>query len=304
MARACPATSPQPPLSGLACEPMLGMAYEFALTRTVRDAAHLLDAVHGPGIGDKYTAPPPRRRYADELGTEPGPLRVAVTTKAWSGTAVDEQVAAAAVQAGRVLEQAGHAVCEAGPPVDWDAVMRTWVLEAVALFSMLLLAPREPDPAMMEAVSRRFLQATKEYSALDLLAALNAQNRVTRSVSAFFTGYDLLITPALGRLPAPHGTLRYNDPEHTLTSWLESLAEYGPFTVLFNITGQPAISLPLGTGDDGLPIGVQIIAGYGREDLLFQVAAHLEQAMPWKDRTPRVLAGGSTARARSADGRT
>ncbi|MFG1708181.1 amidase [Nonomuraea sp. M3C6] len=270
-------------------EPMLGMAYEFALTRTVRDAAHLLDAVQGPGIGDKYTAPPPRRPYADEIGTDPGRLRVAVTTKAWSGAVVDGQVAAAAVRVGRELEQLGHTVSEAGPLVDWDAVMQASVAEGVAVASMLLLAPRQPDPARMEAVSRQFLQVAREYTGLDLLAAGNAQNRVTRSVSAFFTEYDLLVTPTLGRLPAPHGTLRYDDPSHTMTSWLRALSDYGPFSVVFNITGQPAISLPLGQSENGLPIGVQIVAAYGREDLLFQIAAHLEQSMPWKDRTPPVF---------------
>ncbi|WP_068923221.1 amidase [Planobispora rosea] len=271
-------------------EPMLGMACEFALTRTVRDAAHLLDAVCGPGIGDKYTAPPPLRPYAEEIAARPGRLRVAVTTRAWSGTPVDAEVAAAAIRTGLVLEQAGHLVSEDGPRVDWDAVMRSWVLEGVALSSTLLLAPRKPDPAMMEAVSRQFLKVAGEYTAMDMMAAFDAQNRVTRSVSAFLTEYDLLVTPTLGRLPAPHGTLRQDDPGHTLLSWLESLADYGPFTVVFNVTGQPAISLPLGWSGNGLPIGVQIVAAHGREDLLFQVAAELERAMPWKDRTPPVSA--------------
>ncbi|GIH81422.1 amidase [Planobispora longispora] len=272
-------------------EPMLGMAYEFALTRTVRDAAHLLDAVCGPGVGDKYTAPPPRRPYAEEIEAGPGRLRVAVTTEAWPGTPVDAEVAAAAVRTGHVLERAGHLVSADSPRVDWDAVMQSWVLEGVAISSTLLLAPREPDPAMMEAVSRQFLKAAREYTAMDMMAAFNAQNRVTRSVSAFLTEYDLLVTPTLGRLPAPHGTLRQDDPGHTLTSWLESLYGYGPFTVVFNVTGQPAISLPLGWSESGLPIGVQIAAAHGREDLLFQVAAQLEQAMPWRDRTPPVFAG-------------
>ncbi|MCT9934121.1 amidase [Planotetraspora sp. A-T 1434] len=272
-------------------EAMLGMAYEFGLTRTVRDAAHLLDAVQGPGVGDKYTAPPPHGRYTDELGADPGLLRVAVTTKAWSGVVVDGQVAAATVQVGRMLEQMGHTVTDASPVIDWDAVLQSMVAEAVAIASMLLRAPRQPDPARMEAVSRRLLQVAREYSALDMMAAFDAQNRVTRSVGAFFTEYDLLVTPTLGRLPAPHGTLRYDDPGPTVTSWLQSIFDYGPFTMVFNISGQPAISLPLGHGDGGLPIGVQIIAPYGREDLLFQIAAQLEQAMPWKHRTPQVFTG-------------
>ncbi|MFC6083489.1 amidase [Sphaerisporangium aureirubrum] len=270
----------------------LGMSYEFALTRTVRDAAHLLDAVHGPAVGDKYTAPPPHGRYADDLGRDPGPLRVAVTTAAWSGATVQPEVAAAAVHTGRVLERAGHHVTEASPEVDWDAVMRSQVAGLAAIASLYLLAPQQPDPIRMEAVSRRVLEFGRRYGAVDLMAGFGAQNQVTRSVGAFFTGYDVLVTPVLARSPAPHGTLRYDDPAHTVTSWLESLFDYSPFAVVFNISGQPAISLPLGHGLDGLPIGVQLVAPYGREDLLFRVAAQLERATPWAGRVPPVHVGG------------
>ncbi|MFC5187257.1 amidase [Actinomadura harenae] len=267
-------------------EPLFGMAYEFVLTRSVRDAAHLLDVVQGPGLGDKYTAPPPQGRYADDLGVEPGPLRVALTTSAWSGATVDPQVAAAAIQVGRTLEGMGHAVTEDRPALDWDDAMECAKAMTVGMAAPLLMSPRRPDPAKMEAVSREVLGLAGEYSALDLLAVFAAQNRVTRSVAAFFTGYHLLVTPTLGGLPAPHGTLRYDDPDHTVTSWLRSIFDYGPFTVVFNISGQPAISLPLGESDGGLPIGVQIVAPSGREDLLLQVADRLEQAMPWEHRIP------------------
>jgi amidase len=272
-------------------EVAFGMVYEFGLARTVRDAAHLLDAVAGPGVGDKYTAPPPVRRYAEEVGADPGTLRVAVTTRAWSGVAVDPEVAAAAVRAGEVLAGMGHAVVEASPDVDWDAVMRTATVEAFGCAAPFLMAPRQPDPARMEAVSRQVLADARALSALDLMAGLDAQNRVSRAVGRFFTGHDLLVTPTLGRLPAPHGTLRYDDPAHTLRGWLDELFGYGPFTAVFNISGQPAMSLPLAQSRDGLPIGVQFVAPYGREDLLFRVAARLEQAMPWKDRVPGVHVG-------------
>lgn len=267
-------------------EPMLGMACEFALTRTVRDAAHLLDAVHGPGVGDKYTAPPPSGRYADELTRDPGRLRVAVTTEAWSGARVDGEVAESVIRTGHVLAEMGHHVTRASPEVEWDAVMRSAVAEAVAIASALLLAPRRPDPARMEAVSRQVLKVAGEYSALELMTAFAAQNQVTRSTARFFTAHDLLVTPTLARLPAPHGALRYDDPDHTLTTWLTSMFDYGPFTMVFNVSGQPAISLPLGHSRDGLPVGVQIAAPYGREDLLLRIAARLEEAMPWKDRFP------------------
>jgi amidase len=267
-------------------EAAFGASYEFVLTRTVRDAAHLLDAVEGPAVGDKYTAPPPRGPYADELAVDPGALRVAVTTRAWSGVTVDPEVVAAAERAGLVLEKLGHAVADASPAVDWDAVMLGATGELTALAAPYLMAPRQPDPDLMEAVSRRVLEAARNLKALDLIAALDAQNRVTRSVGAFFTEYDLLVTPTLGQLPAPHGILRYDDPDHTAESWLRTLFDYGPFTAVFNVSGQPAISLPLGQSEGGLPIGVQLVAPYGREDLLFRVAAQLERAVPWLDRAP------------------
>jgi amidase len=261
-------------------EAVFGTAYDFAVTRTVRDAVALLDAVAGPGVGDKYTAPP----YPAESRT--GPLRVAVTTAAWSGVAVDPEVAAVAARAGRVLEGLGHVVTEASPVVDWDVALRAAMVEVVALGAPLLTATRRPDPARMEAVSRRVLEMAAATTGLDLIAGFDAQNAVSRPVGAFFTRHDLLITPTLGQLPLPHGVLRYDDPDHTVESWLKSVFDYGPFTLVFNISGQPAISLPLGHSASGLPIGVQVVAPTGREDLLLRIAAVLEEAMPWRDRVP------------------
>lgn len=202
-----------------------------------------------------------------------------VRTESWSGAAVDAEVAAAAVRAGRVLEDLGHVVTDAGPAVDWEAVMRSSIGEMAAIAAPFLTAPRPIDPSRLEAVSRAVLEEAQELTALDLVAAFDAQNRVARSVGAFFCEHDLLVTPTLAQLPAPHGTLEQDDPRHTTRTWLESLFDYGPFTVVFNISGQPAISLPLGRSLSGLPIGVQLIAPYGREDLLFQVAVQLESAL-------------------------
>lgn len=180
----------------------------------------------------------------------------------------------------------GHVVTEARPTLDWSDVVAASRSELTAIAAPVLMAPRQPDPARMEAVSRQILDEVRSLGALELMAGLDAQNRVSRAVGAFFTEYDLLVTPTLGRLPAPHGTLRYDVPGHTMTSWLETIFEYGPFTAVFNISGQPAISLPLGQSADGLPIGVQLVASYGREDLLFRVAARLEEAAAWHNRTP------------------
>ncbi|AHI02141.1 amidase [Kutzneria viridogrisea] len=268
-------------------EPVFGLSYEFALTRTVRDAAHFLDAIHGPGVGDKYTAPPPVRPYAEELSADLAPLRVALSTEAWSGVAVDPEVAAAAVAAGELLADLGHVVSQGSPALDWEDVITSMVpAEMAFLASTFRQAPRPPDPNEMEAVSRRLFEEVADLTVYDLMDAFHAQNRVSRSVGAFFTGHDLLVTPTLGQLPAPHGTLRQDEPGQTVTGWIRSIFDYGPFTAVFNIAGQPAISLPLGQSRDGLPIGVQFVAAYGREDLLFRIAAQLEQAAPWRDRVP------------------
>ncbi|MFJ7305897.1 amidase [Streptomyces sp. NPDC099088] len=272
-------------------EVLFGMHSEFALGRTVRDVAHLLDAVHGAGVGDKYTAPPPVRPYAHEVATDPGSLRVAVTTDAWSGSAVDAEVAGAAVTAGQMLESLGHVVSAASPRVDWESAANRMATGMIGVAMPWLMAPRPPHPDKLEAVSRQVLEEARRLSAMDLMLALGAQNGLSRSVGAFFTDFDLLVTPTLGRLPAPHGTLDYDNSAHTVGSWIDSLTEYGPFTALFNITGQPAISLPLAQSSTGLPIGVQIVAGYGREDILIQIASQLEQSMPWKARRPAIFVG-------------
>ncbi|SNQ48545.1 Amidase [Frankia canadensis] len=275
-----------------------GMLSEFALTRTLRDAAHLLDAVGGPGLGDAFSVPPPARPYAEEgrRGGEPSCLRVAVATGAWSGVAVNAEVAAATTRVGEVLERLGHPVEAASPAVDWDGVVQAATLEATALAAPFLLAPRRPPAHRMEAVSRVVLAEAAGRGAVELVAALNAADQVTRAIARFFTTHDLLVTPTLGQLPAPHGALDHNAEERgegrsTTESWLRALFDYGPFTVPFNITGNPAVSLPLGMSADGLPIGVQLVAAHGREDLLFRVGAQLADAMPWWHRRPAVFAG-------------
>jgi amidase len=274
------------PCGPLAGEIGFGLVAEFGLSRTVRDAAHLLDAVCSPPVGDKYALPRPPRPYAEELSAQPGRLRVALTTQPWSGVPVDPQVADVAATTGKVLELLGHEVVEASPAIDPDAVVEAAMLGVMATAAAVLAAPRRPDPAMLEAVSRRVLADTEASTALDVLAAVNAQHRVTRPVGLFFGRYDLLLTPTIGQLPAPHGTLDYDNPDHTVRSWLRRLFEYGPFTAPFNASGHPAISLPLGQSRDGLPIGVQLVAGAGREDLLLRVAAQLEEAVPWRHRRP------------------
>lgn len=257
-------------------EAAFGLLYEFAVTRTVRDAAHLLDAVHGPALGDKYLVASPLRPYAAEINAPQPRLRIALTTDTWSGAPVDPEVAEATVRTGRLLERLGHSVEQAAPSVNWEDVLTGMRGGVVANVAPLLSAPRQPPPDALEAVSRAAMAEVRTSTALDLLRTFDAHNRISRAVGAFFAGYDVLVTPTIAQLPAPHGTLDYDNPAYTVDSWLRRLFEYGPFTALFNISGQPAVSLPLGRSRSGLPIGVQLVAGAGREDLLLRIAGALE----------------------------
>jgi amidase len=279
--------TPDGPLAGDAGLPLIS---EFALTRSVRDAAHLLDAVGCPSTGEKVTLSAPTVPYARSVQRDPGRLRVSLMTTAWSGVAVDPQVAAAAAAAARTLEWIGHSVREDRPDVSPDDIIEAEMLGIYATGAALLRAPRRPDPAELEAVSRVVLEETARAGALDIAGAIDAQNRVTRSIGQHLDRFDILVSPTVAQLPPRHGTLDYNEAGHTSRSWLRRILEFGPFTAPFNISGHPAISLPLGHSREGLPIGVQLVAAVGRDDLLLQVAAQLEQAMPWASRQPPVFA--------------
>jgi amidase len=274
-------------------ERLSGFGIDFALTRTVRDAAALLDAVQGPGIGDKYFAPPPERPYAQEVGTPPGRLRIAMTTQAWSGTPVDKEYADTVTMVCRELVSLGHDVEEASPQVDWerfiDANLPIWTA-SIAEGALGLAQTRgiKIGQDVLEAVTLASVEYGRRLTAVDLLRALRLCNTITRSVSPFFRSYDVLVTPTVATPPPPLGTLNQNDPNLDPRGWLNKLFALIPFTPLFNMTGQPAISLPLGQSSEGLPIGVQFVARYGDEATLFRLAAQLEQALPWAARHPSI----------------
>ena len=244
---------------------------EFVLCRSVRDAALVL------------------AQFAPAGPVADVPLRVGITTASWSATPVDPQVADAVDAVGRMLDWAGHAVSEASVRVEQATVVEAAMLSVYAAGSAVNSAPRQPDVALLEAVSRRVLAESRAATARDLAAAGHAGATVTRRVDDYFARYDLLVTPTLAELTPRHGRLDYDDERHTVRSWLGAMFELGPFTAAFNVSGHPAISLPLGESREGLPIGVQIVAARGRDDLLLRVAATLEQAMPWRDREPPVF---------------
>ena len=248
---------------------------EFAVTRTVRDAALLFRLVAEPAAGPAPAA---------------AGLRIAIDTGSWSVGAVDPQVVAAAEEVGRMLEWIGHSVTVASPNLDGEQVIDAMMLGVYAAGRAILAAPRQPDADLLQAVSRAVLAESRAVSTEHLAGAARAQSRVSHAVDGMFERFDVLLTPTWAQLPPRHGTLDYDDDRYTARSWLSRLFELGPFTAPFNVGGHPAISLPLGESAEGLPIGVQLVAARGNDELLLAIAADLEQAMPWRDRTPVVFA--------------
>ncbi len=274
---------------------LCGLACEFALTRSVRDAAALLDAVAGPDPGAPGHPVPPARPYREQIGTPPSRLRIAWTTTPASGAKIDPECEKAVHETVRLLESLGHTLIEDRPRYDWDAFLENvnviWGAFGVASIDFAsAMTGRKPGPDNLEAVTLASYEDGKRYSAIDLLNAMTHCNLVSRQVGPFFEKVDVLVTPTIARQPAPLGELNQNREGMTAMEWTRQVFSYVPFTPLFNVTGQPAISLPLHWSADGLPVGVQIAGRFGDEATLLRLAAQLEQARPWAAKRPPIHA--------------
>jgi amidase len=220
-------------------------------------------------------------------------LRIAMTTQSWSGVTVDKEYVDTVASVCRELASLGHDVEETSPQVDWesfvDANIPIWTA-SMADNAINLARARGIDlgPDVLEAVTLASVEYGRKLTALDLLRALRLCGTISRGVGAFFRAYDVLATPTVAGPPPLLGYLNQNDPNIDPRGWLNKLFALIPFTPLFNMTGQPAISLPLGHSSEGLPIGVQFVARYGDEATLLRLAAQLEQALPWSQRRPQV----------------
>jgi len=269
------------------------LGVELCVSRSVRDTAALLDAVRGPGIGDTVIAAPPGRPYTAELGADPGRLRIGLLDHHPFGGPVHEQCAVAARNTATLLESLGHSV-EPGFPAamsDPEFARRFSALWStnmgVGLARIAAQLGRELVPGDVEPVNQAQADFARSVSGVDYALALAATVDFRRAVQQWWAdGWDLLLTPTLGEPPVEIGTFA-NDPGSPIAPMVRAAA-YVPFTPAFNASGQPAISLPLHWTPDGLPVGVQLVAAYGREDLLIQVAAQLEAAQPWAHRRPAV----------------
>jgi amidase len=268
------------------------LTHEHVLTRSVRDTAAVLDAVAGPGIGDPYTAPRPARPFLDEVDDRPGMLRVGWRSATADGEAHAEVVAAIASTVA-LLQSLGHrADPDPVAPLD-DPTLATAV---PALFSAAVA--REVDRwgerlgraialDELEPLNAFLTEMGRGVTGPQWLAALEGAQRWARSMAGWFGDYDLLLVPVQPEPPTLLGELTAEGQPDVFTL-LMRVAGLTVFTMPFNLTGQPAISLPLHWTADGLPVGVQFVAPYGREDLLLRLAAQLEAARPWADRHPPV----------------
>ncbi|MEW6335905.1 MAG: amidase [Acidobacteriota bacterium] len=287
-----------------------GFVQEHALTRSVRDSAALLDATAGPDLGAPYAAVPPPRPFLAEVGRDPGRLRIAFTTASLFGETTHPDCRTAVEDAAALCQTLGHHVEEARPSFD-RARLRHAYLAVVAVNTARAidgageLLRRRPTPGGFEASTWFLAQIGWRMPASEYQGALDHLHRVRRQVAAFFERFDMLLTSTLAWPPIRIGELQPRPAERVamaamrvvpfrplLAAALEQLAatafERTANTMLFNQTGQPAMSVPLWWNGDGLPIGVQFAARTGEEGTLFRLAAQLEQARPWFDRRPPV----------------
>jgi amidase len=282
------------------------------LTRSVRDAAALIDVMAGPAPGDPYSAPPLERPLAEEVGAHVGRLRVAFTAGSLFGKGTHPEARAAVESAARLLVDLGHEVEEARPEFDRALLVRAYLTQvaagvAVDMKDMSRWVGRKPSAAYFEPSTWFLYQIGRKLSAADLQQARDVAQAAGRSLAAFFSRYDLFVTPTLAYPPIRLGELALKPVEAAalaalravplgaaLRAILAKLAdeslERTPNTQLFNQTGQPAISLPLHQTQDGLPVGVQLAARYAEDALLVRVASQIEEARPWKDRRPKIVA--------------
>ena len=292
-------------------EAWFGASSEGVISRSVRDTARMLDALAGAEPGDPYAIAPPELPYAQGLQRPTRPLRIGFTATSPLGTPVHAEAVAAVDDAARLLASLGHHVQEAAPAIDGALLARNYLhihfgQVPAAMARAYAAGARRSEFELMTRIIETLGKAT---SAATLTTHLAQWNQHARALAAFHQRFDLLLTPTLAHPPVRHGA---GDPPAAQQAALDLLdrtgllglfartglaaptvdriatdsLQYVPFTQLANLTGTPAMSVPLHWTADGLPLGVQFVAPFGREDMLLQLAAQLEQARPWFGRLP------------------
>jgi amidase len=271
-----------------------GGAVEHALTKSVRDSAALLDATSGPDVGDPYWAPPPARPFVEEVGADPGQLRIGYTGFTPDGDLGHSDCVAAVEHTAHLCESLGHEVFEVAWPgftPDVGAAIGTIIQGATAwiLRYWIRHVGREPGQDEIEPLTRALWNDGERVTAADWLLAIEAVQRFGRRVARAFSSFDLFLTPTMSTPPLSIGVMRSNADE-PMKSLEVSSASVRYAGVVANLTGNPAMSVPLWWNGDGLPIGSHFLGRFGDEATLFRLAAQLEVAQPWAHRLPTVHA--------------
>jgi amidase len=278
-------------------EGAIGLPSDGVLSRTVLDTAVALDLIAGYEPGDSFLVPDPTQPFAETARAgEPGKLRVGFTLDAPNGAPVDPDCQQAVKDAVALLEELGHEVEEADLPADEGYVenfVKVWVGstgDELHTFENWLGEPL--DRSKLEPLTAQMAEISDGLSATDLLTAMDYLRRLSRVILGFWTQHDVLVTPTLAKPPIEIGALRPAEGEPPIQMLINS-ASWVPFTPVFNVTGQPAISLPLHQSSGGLPVGVQFVGPPAGESMLISLAAQIERARPWADKRPQLFAGAS-----------
>jgi Asp-tRNA(Asn)/Glu-tRNA(Gln) amidotransferase A subunit family amidase len=265
-----------------------GLSIGHVVSRSVRDCAVMLDCTAGAEPGDPYTAPPPARPFAEQIARPPGRLRIALMRKDYRGDALHPECLAAVENAGRLCESLGHAVEEAYPDVDLRALRSNNRLisnanSARALRRRWEALCRVPDAKDVEAVTWVVFQRGLEITAADYVEAIAAIHMAGRKFAAFLANHDVVLSATL---PAPPPKLGYFDMDGDIEAFGQRVSDYLTVTPFHNATGTPAVTVPLHSTADGLPVGVHFASRYSEEATLLRLAAQLEAAQPWFDKVP------------------
>jgi len=269
-----------------------GFSCGHVVSISVRDSAAMMDAISGPEPTSPYRAPPPERPFAEEVGRDPGRLRIAFTAKSPYGDAIDPEIAAAVRDAAGLLAGLGHHVEERAPQLAADpaVVMSTIVTANTAL--NVRVAEQRFGRAMtgedFEILTLASAHNAKKVTSTDYVAAQRAAFQISRSLAEFFATCDLFLCPTLCAPPLRLGAL--DTMSQDLSHIAPTIRRYMPATSMFNMSGQPAMSVPLAWNTAGLPLGLMFAARFGDEATLFRLAAQLEAERPWKAKRPPVCA--------------
>ena len=268
-----------------------GLAIDFVLTRSVRDAAAALDAIAGNIPGDPYWAPPAPPSWLEASREKPPRLRIAASLKKLDGNPLHPDCEAAVRRAARLCEELGHSVEEATPAFDLGRLIPSfitiWTANLAAGIDVTArLTGQTPAPDLFEGLTWSMFEAGRRVAASDYLLAKAALQQAGRSAARFHETHDLWLTSTLGTPPMKLGT--FDGEERDIMKAFAALFDYVPFTALQNVTGQPAISLPLHRNAEGLPIGVHFTGRFGEEVMLLQVAGELERVRPWMHEYTRI----------------